>query len=108
MTDIINARITSTMLGFEDHGIFTYVLQLEYDKSSSQAFGNFSLGSRKIGYADGMLLLMHLLDTVGVSKWEDLPGKLIRVYRRNDGMIGRIGNILEDKWFDHSDYVSVK
>lgn len=41
-----NAKIKSTMLGFEDHGIMTCFLQLE-QASSGQCFGGYRLDAPK-------------------------------------------------------------
>ena len=39
--------------------------------------------------------------TVGVEKWEDLKDKYVRVVDDGWGSsIKKIGNIIDDKWFD--------
>lgn len=81
--------VESTMLGYEDHGIFTAHLYLDYGSSYQGAGGLFLdiPGSeqdreqehpyplRRRGTAFGMDWIMRVLDVVGVEKWEDLPGK---------------------------------
>jgi hypothetical protein len=47
-----------------------------------------------------MEFIARVLDVVGVDSWEELPGKHIRVDHDEWGPIHRIGNIIEDKWFD--------
>jgi hypothetical protein len=42
---------------------------------------------------------MAVLRVVGVTKWEDIPGKYIRV-DQDSGKVYRIGNIIKDEWFD--------
>lgn len=99
--EIINAKITGTMLGLEDHGIFTSYLYLDYEKGMSQGFGGYVLGDKY-----GSYYIKEILRVVGVEKWEDLKGKHIRVKRdlaQPSGWgysIKAIGNILEDIWFD--------
>lgn len=86
------------MLGFEDHGILTCWLYLDYG-GSSQGFGGYCLGGDY-----GTDFLKKILNTVQVEEWEDLIGKYIRV-KFNDKTTGfgsnieAIGNIIEDKWF---------
>ena len=45
--------------------------------------------------------MMRIMDTVGVEKWEDLKDKYVRVVDDGWGSsIKKIGNIIDDKWFD--------
>jgi hypothetical protein len=108
--EISNAKIESTMLGFEDHGIFTCLLYLDYG-GSSQGFGQHCLASEhpkdKATYPFnyGANYIMGILKAVGVEKWEDLEGKYVRV-KREDGWNGKIvaiGHIVEDNWFNPDD-----
>lgn len=42
---------------------------------------------------------------VGVDKWEDLPGKYIRIeYNGLGSTVTKIGNIIEEKWFDLKEF----
>lgn len=93
-----NARIKSTMLGYEDHGILTCFLMLE-QKGSVQGFGGYSLGHIKMKGTMGTFWLERILKTVGVQKWEDLPGMHVRVDGEDFGIISGIGHITEDDWF---------
>lgn len=106
MIETKNARILSTMLGTEDHGILTCWLHLEYD-GSGQGFGGYALDApngkrntdfKRIGCAWGMQLIKAILETVGVEKWEDLPGKYIRVMAEHSKVHG-IGHIIKENWF---------
>jgi hypothetical protein len=91
--EVKNAKIDSTTLGFEDHGIFTAFLHLNYG-GSAQGFGGYSYqGLMSYKFLDGVL------KTVGVDNWEDLPGKYIRVKCTRTKVV-EIGNIIEDKWFN--------
>lgn len=96
---IVNARIESTMLGFEDHGILTLCLTLDYG-GSGQGFGLVMLGGvqpDEVPYASH--LIHRILRVVGAEKWEDLKGKHIRADQDNS-KVYRIGNIIKDEWCD--------
>lgn len=100
-----NARIEKTMIGVEDHGIMTCYLYLRQE-GAGQPFGGFALDGpydhekkeRKPNAYCG-LWIKRILEVVGVSKWEDLPGKYVRVAGEEWGRIDGIGNIIEDRWF---------
>jgi hypothetical protein len=70
--------IERTMLGWEAHGLFTFVLYLDFGVSSRGA-GLLALGStpEKV-HASSLPLIMKVMQTVGVEEWEALKGK--RVY----------------------------
>lgn len=104
---IKNAIIKSTMLGREDHGIMTFMIFIVFDKCVSCGVGGYELdeydkGSKKrVFRAESMGSISKVLDVVGVDRWEDLPGKYIRIEDNGWGStINKIGNITEDKWFD--------
>ena len=93
MRRIKNALIQSTMLGFEDYGLLTFFLNTIHEEGS-QRFGGWSLTGPACP-----TFIQGILKTIGVRKWEDLPGKYCRV----DGdysKILRIGHITEDRWFE--------
>lgn len=102
-----NAKIVSTMLGREDHGIMTAFIHLDYG-GSGQGFGGYGFDNPKtpgdykagrIGTVYGCEFIRRVLEVVGVEKWEDLPGKYVRVVA-DWGHVHRIGHITDDKWFD--------
>jgi hypothetical protein len=103
-----NARISSTMLGIEDHGIMSFSICLDYG-GSGQCAGGYALDEpikdkngkfiRRIGSAAGTQLIMEIMRVVGVSSWEKLPNMNVRV-RANFGKVYAIGNLLEDRWLD--------
>jgi len=103
--EILNARIIKTHLGYEDHGMLTFVLELKFEGYHC-GFGTYCLlGKSGNNLEDmkqnsfGMHLLKGVLNVVGVTNWEDLTGKYIRV--ETDGTtIQKIGHIVEDKWLD--------
>jgi hypothetical protein len=96
MDGIHNARITSTMLGFEDHGIFTAFVFVSADGASQGFGGRFLTGDYTEKFITGVLR------AVGVESWEELRGKYVRVDRQG-GLLRRIGHILEDRWYDPAD-----
>ncbi len=95
--EIKNAKINSTSLGREDHGILSGYLNLQYDSSSGQSFGGYSLHGEAMS-----IFVDNVLKIVGVETWEELIGKYVRV-KQDDGKVYEIGNLLEDKWFNPKD-----
>lgn len=98
---VVNAKITSTFLGIEDHGIMTFSLGLHFD-TYYQGYGGYALdreqiNGTRIGMARGVIAIREVLNAVGVYKWEDLKDKYVRV-KILGNEIQAIGNILEDKW----------
>jgi hypothetical protein len=94
-----NARIKSTTLGYEDHGILTCFLHLE-QRGTNQGFGGYRLDAPKgKDSIYGTFWITRILETVGASSWEELAGKHVRVAGEDYGSIEGIGHIIEDKWF---------
>ena len=103
---IENARITSTMLGIEDHGILTCFIHLLGDGWGC-GFGGYVLDQwddahkQRVGTAFAADCILGILAAVGVEKWEDLPGKYVRAKTEGPGGgILAIGHIVEDRWFN--------
>jgi len=105
--EIKNAIITSTMLGIEDHGVFSFSLGLDYG-GGGQGAGGYCLDEpikhkgkfqKRQGTAIGTELIAEILRVVGVMKWEDLKGKHIRV-KASHFKVYAIGHILKDDWLD--------
>lgn len=111
MMETKNATIESTMLGTEDHGILTFYLSLDYG-GSGQSAGGYGLDDydktlkRRKGTAYGLQLIQAVMETVGVTKWEDLKGKHIRVQAEHTS-IKSIGHFLENKWLNFADFKEV-
>lgn len=91
--EVKNARIESTHLGKEGHGIMTCMIMLDYG-GAGQGFGGWSLGGEW-----GMEYINKVLEVTGVECWEDLPGTHVRV-KAEQMKVHAIGHILRDKWFD--------
>ena len=109
---IKNARITSTMLGREDHGIMTFMIYIDAGDFSC-GVGGFCLDEfnattqTRVFRAESMEVISKILDVVGVDKWEDLPGKHIRFEDAGWGStVTKIGNIITDKWLDMREFFS--
>lgn len=105
MSEIQNAVIKSTMLGTEDHGIFTAYITLDYG-GAGQAFGGYAFdeppstdgdGERR-GHAFGAEYIMRVLKVLEVQCWEKLPGTSCRVRASHVG-VEAIGHYLKDNWF---------
>lgn len=77
-------RIKATFLGIEDHGLFTFVLYIDFGHSG-QGFGTYDLTYKKYG----IKALRKILEAVGVDSWEQLVGHEIWCTRRN-GIITKI------------------
>lgn len=105
---ITNAKIRSVSLGFEDHGILTCWLNLDYG-GSAQGFGGYGFSHRPkdkhIGSPDLADYIIGILTTLDVDLWEKLPGTVVRVEKDSEwgGVIKRIGHALKDQWFDPQD-----
>lgn len=103
---IRNAKITSTMLGREDHGILTFMVFVEFGCSGcgigGYAIDQYDRGTgKRVFSGNGLEAISKILETVGVDKWEDLPNKYIRVKDNGWGStIDEIGNLMEEKWFN--------
>lgn len=90
-------RIKKTALGYEDHGILTAYLICE-GSGSGISVGGYSLDrhvekgrlSEREGTAYGLDHVMRLMSVVGVTSWEDMPGKQILVLFPNGSHLGQV------------------
>lgn len=105
--EIKNAKITNTMLGREDHGIFTFAICVEIGGGGCCWIGSYSLDyydrekECRVFNAKSLEAISNILDVVGVDTWEQLEGKYIRVKDEGWGnTIDEIGNLMSDKWFN--------
>ena len=99
---IENVKITRTMLGIEDHGIFTFELEVVRD-NLFRSIGMYALHGREDKWCS-LKLINDILVTVGVSTWEELPGKFIRIEISDGNKVTGIGNITSTKWLDFREY----
>ena len=107
--EIMNAHITNVSLTMED--VPTFYITLEGDgwgvNMGGYCIGKGYLGSDNISVESGAGLeaMLRIMDTVGVSSWEDLKGKYCRI--ESDGWgstVKKIGNIINNKWFDLKEF----
>lgn len=104
-SEIKNGKITSTTLGLDRDIFLVFWIQVQSGCMGQVIGGRVLavLGRPGDGYGKGFNAIAKLLDVVGVEKWEDLNGQLIRIDWRGslgDSTPPRIGNILEEKWWD--------
>lgn len=108
---IENAQIKSVDLS-NDGGIFSLAMALE-----GNGWG-VVYGGRVIGksYDDeiscsenGIEYILRIMDIVGVSRFNDMNGKYVRVAFKGWGdSVEIIGNIIENKWFDQKAFFDNK
>lgn len=102
MSEIKNAVIESVTLDDADRGFLNAWLHLDYG-GSGQGFGGYTLylpgdfDHHEIKSYAGHFI-WRCMEVGGVTKWEDLPGKTVRV-RIEGGLIKAIGHIVKDDWF---------
>lgn len=104
---IRNAVIESATITNDEHGCLGAWLTLDYG-GSGQGFGGYALYLPK-SFKHHTLLspaghyIWRVMEIAGVSKWDDLRGKTIRVKTDSDssfgGLIVAIGHIVKDDWF---------
>ena len=107
MSEIRNAKITDTAIIMGDHGCLTFRITLEAD-AFTILYGGYCIGHGFLGSdtftaenGSGLVAMMRIMDVVGVERWEDLKGKYVRFVDDAWGSpVRKIGNIIEDKWFD--------
>ena len=107
MSKIYNAKITDTSITMGDHGCLTFGIILEAD-GFAVLYGGYCIGNGFLGSdtfsadnGSGLVAMMRIMDVVGVERWEDLKGKYVRFVNDTWGFtVNKIGNIIEDKWFD--------
>jgi hypothetical protein len=90
--DIENALIESLFIGVEDHGIPSIAITVR-GGCSVQGTGHYSLKG-----LDMSTLVKELVGVIGTDDITQAAKRYCRV-EREDGMITRIGHIMEDRWF---------
>ena len=88
------AKITHTTFGWEDHGILTCVLHLDYGDAGRQGAGTYCLDSynkrlkEREGTAFGLEFLMRCMEAAGVREWEKLPGRTVYAWAEHTKVHG--------------------
>jgi hypothetical protein len=112
MSEVIkNALIGSVTLDDGGRGLLTGWLMLEYGDSGHQGFGGHTLylptsykhhgGKNYAGH-----WIFRVMEIAGVSSWDKMKGKTIRVKLKSDMLnasIIAIGHIIKDDWFNPED-----
>ena len=100
--EIKNAIIKGASLTADDHGLLSGWLDLDYG-GSGQGFGGYCLYLPKSfthhelkSYAGHWI--WRIMEIAGVTEWDKLAGKCIRVKGTWGGIIA-IGHIVKDDWF---------
>ena len=106
MVEIKNAVIKKATITSEDHGVLMAWLYLDYG-GSEQGFGGYSLylpksfNHHKIESVAGHFIF-RCMEIAGVTSWEKLAGKTIRV-KADRIKVESIGHIVKDDWFNPSE-----
>lgn len=95
------AKIRSTFLGQEDHGIWTGMIELDFESGSSCSIGGYCLDTpirdaqdkflRREGIAKGMQWVIAVVEAAGVASWEKLPGTMIYALYESENRFPCIG-----------------
>ena len=93
-TEIKNARITRTEIGFHDGfgSIPCLWIHLDYG-GAGQAFGGHGLGGT---FTHAMLY--GIINALEAPSWEKLTGMYCRVESGHSKVV-RIGHVLKDQWY---------
>lgn len=101
--EIRNAIIESVSINNGDRGLLTAMLHLDYG-GVHQGFGGHVLYLPK-DYTHATIkgdfaghFIFRCMQIGGVSSWEDLKGKTIRV-KSNMARVHSIGHIIKEDWF---------
>lgn len=95
---ITNAKIINEYLGYEDHGLLTSSVTLDYgDEGGCQGFGMYNLAGKACA-----LWIKNILKVCEVLSWDKVKDCHVRVEHEPYGKIYKIGHITKDIWFDPS------
>lgn len=96
-----NAIIESVSLSIADHGMLSGWLKLNYG-GAGQGFGGYCLFSpskpKSIDHAYAGRFIWRCCQIGGVTEWEKLPGRVIRVRGGSSGIVA-IGHAINNDWY---------
>ena len=100
-----NAVIEQAIITSSDHGCLSAHITLDYG-GTYQGFGGYALYLPKSFKHHAVLshaghFIWRVMEIAGVTDWNDLPGKTIRVRATFDG-VREIGHIIKNDWFNPS------
>ncbi len=104
---IENGKIECVDISMADHGCVTLRLPVQ-GQGCGFVYGGYCLGHGYLGATHfdssprGIEYISRIMDTIGVSRFQDMKGKYLRYAYQGVGspVIKIIGNIIDDKWFD--------
>lgn len=112
MIETKNAVIESASITCGDRGFLDCWLSLDYG-GTGQGFGGYvlylpkSFAHHKLESVAGHFIY-RVMEIAGVTAWDKLKGKTIRVKAENSG-VRAIGHIVRDDWFSPSeDFAALK
>ena len=106
---IENAVVEDVNISMGDHSCITFTLTVKSKGWGCGVYGGYCLGHGYLGakpeFFDrspkGLELIAQVMNIIGVSEFNDMKGKHLRVATKDWGdTVKIIGNIIEDKWFD--------
>jgi hypothetical protein len=94
-----NAVIVDAGIAIEEYGILSARITLDYGKST-QVLGQalYLTRDRLDGGSYAGFFLYEVLEVIGVSAWEQLKGKAVRVMC-DECHVEAIGHVINDSWF---------
>ena len=103
--EIKNAVIESATITSDEHGCLSAWLHLDYG-GTGQGFGGYALYvPESFKHHNRQSIAGHFIyrtmEIAGVTKWDNLKGKTIRVKSEHSG-VKEIGHIVKDDWFNPS------
>jgi len=98
---VLNGQITDVSLFLTPPDYLMFRITVQSDKYEA-VIGEYILGGKiRAPHPEAIRCICSILDVVGVMRWEDLQGQYVRFTSDGENsVIEKIGNIVDDKWFD--------